>query len=222
MRGQPNSGDVTAIAVTADAVTIDLGGFAILGPAQCTVGSCRSTGTGVGIDTTSSSNRRDVAIRDGIIRGMGNHAIRCDRGCMVEAMRLESNGGSGVYVMNGGAVIRANIADNNGGPGFWATGVICDNVAERNGDWGIWGNGSSSISGNRVVGNQLGGIRCNRSPVVDNVISQNPTRVLITGSCGLRGNVITYTSHASPVIDVSGGTLFEMGPNVCGANISCP
>ena len=78
----PNA-NTTAIEISADDVTVDLNGFAILGPTICTsfpVSSCAPTGTGFGITTGVAPDRRNIAVHNGTVRGMGNSGIILDGG----------------------------------------------------------------------------------------------------------------------------------------------
>jgi hypothetical protein len=66
-----------AIQITANNVTRDLNGFTIAGPVTCTTGppfKCSATGTGIGIKDPTRS-RRNITMRNGTVRGMGNAGI---------------------------------------------------------------------------------------------------------------------------------------------------
>ena len=66
-----------AIQITANNVTLDLNGFTISGPVTCTTGppfKCSATGTGIGIKDPTRS-RRNITMRNGTVRGMGNAGI---------------------------------------------------------------------------------------------------------------------------------------------------
>ena len=66
--------NTTAILVQADHVTVDLNGFAIIGPVQCAAEdgsvSCSPDGTGIGVDAFESDSVGTV-VRNGTVRGMG-------------------------------------------------------------------------------------------------------------------------------------------------------
>ncbi len=75
-----NAQNVTAIVISAENVTVDLNGFAILGPTVCIrtpigtpVSICSPTGIGIGISCTAGA----ATLRNGTIRGMGNDGIAC-------------------------------------------------------------------------------------------------------------------------------------------------
>lgn len=58
-----------AIHINADNVTLDLNGFAVLGPATCTLGTAQCSTTGTGIGVTSVNN--NIGLSNGAINGMG-------------------------------------------------------------------------------------------------------------------------------------------------------
>src|SRR5437016_2127723 len=64
------------IVIAADHVTLDLGGFMILGPTDCSGGlnPCRNSGFGRGISTDAV--RFNITIRNGTIQGMGQDGIK--------------------------------------------------------------------------------------------------------------------------------------------------
>jgi hypothetical protein len=69
----PNE-NTTAIAITADNVTLDLNGFVIQGPTACDAAAhtCVPTGTGDGIDFR---DRFAISILNGSIKGMGHNGL---------------------------------------------------------------------------------------------------------------------------------------------------
>jgi hypothetical protein len=90
---------VTAIKVTANDVTIDLNGFAILGPAMCESDfasppavTCTNTGSGIGIE----GGLLGMIVYNGTVRGMGFTGISAAIHSNVERVHVFSNGGSSV------------------------------------------------------------------------------------------------------------------------------
>ena len=91
------SGNVTvpdantdAIHINADNVTLDLNGFAILGPATCTPFTfplqCSTAGTGTGI---LSINNNHIGVSNGTINGMGSAGIRfIGNGARIDGLEL--------------------------------------------------------------------------------------------------------------------------------------
>lgn len=224
--GAPVPADATAVDIRANGVSLDLAGFTISGSNVCTLGVCTQTGTGRGVQGNGDGNHQETAVRNGVIRGMGGPGISCDRGCTVEGVRLESNGGDGIVLFNGPSMIRGNVVRNNGGYGIWAGGVITENVVERNGAMGIFGQNSGVISANSVRDNRGTGVRCTNSTVIDNTIHSNGDGatggygVLIGGRCGLARNSIV--ENVTGTFDPAGGALVEIGPNLCDTDLVCP
>lgn len=218
--------DATAVEIRTNGVSLDLGGFAISGTNTCTLGVCSQNGLGVGVQGNGGGNRQETAVRNGVIRGMGGAGITCDRGCTVEGVRLERNGGDGIVLFNGPGVIRGNVSRNNGGNGIWAGGVITENVVERNGAIGIFGQNSGVISGNMVRDNRGTGVRCTNTTVIDNTIHSNGDGaaggfgVVIGGRCGFARN--TIVENVTGTFDPAGGALVELGPNLCDTDLVCP
>jgi len=71
----PAPQNVTAIAITASFVTLDLNGFTLIGPTECTgspVADCAPLGSGSGIQSSSSNL---VRISNGVILGFGAYGI---------------------------------------------------------------------------------------------------------------------------------------------------
>src|SRR5918996_1689498 len=69
----PNA-NTTAIEITTSDVTIDLNGFAILGPTVCESGNCAPTGTGIGVLSNPHSIRNNAVV-NGSLSGVGSHGI---------------------------------------------------------------------------------------------------------------------------------------------------
>lgn len=90
-----------AIVVDAENVTIDLGGFAILGITGClgTSGniSCSNTGTGSGITTTAGFPvSTGTVVRNGTIYGMGAHCLELRAGSWVDGVLVQFCGIDGI------------------------------------------------------------------------------------------------------------------------------
>lgn len=139
-------------------VTIDLGGFAIRGPATCSGSplSCANAITGFGITRASDSTASAIAIRNGSIVGMGGGGVRLGAtdDCVVEDLEARENGQSGVIV-GASAIVRGVTATRNG-----ASGIIT-------GDGALVA--SSAARGNAAAGISVG----NASLVVASVSAAN-------------------------------------------------
>ncbi|AKJ29782.1 hypothetical protein [Caldimonas brevitalea] len=179
--------DTDAVEILADDVTLDLSGFSIAGPSTCEGSgadfSC-SGQSGTGITTGLV---RGLAVRNGVIHGMGGDGINC-KGCTVEGVRARHN--------------RA---------GFVVTsGLVKDSLASSN----LIGVGlnRSSLVHSTVQMNHTGVTAANGGAVIGNVIATNTDVGLrIVGDGGYAQNSFRANQQA----DVDGGV--NMGGNVCGA-----
>ena len=154
--------NTTAIVLKADDVTIDLNGFAIIGPTGCG-GSplvCTPTGSGRGIDANSFV-AIDTVVVNGIVRGMGKEGIILNEPSRVERVMARFNGGTGIFA---DAVSRST-ADKNGNRGI-ETRTATDCLAKENGDIGIIAltafgctafsnSGSAQISASGIIGHNI-------------------------------------------------------------------
>jgi hypothetical protein len=194
----PN-GNTTAIEIAADHVTLDLGGYAILGPVSCSGGPCVGEGVGFGIITPNV--RFNITIRNGTVQGLGATGIFLNGDAhLVEYIHARSNGGNGITIGssadNAGSIGQFNTAQRNGGAGLFLTkGIARHNVADVNGDSGIL----------VVTGS-----------VTNNVATRNRVNGLALGPS------VTYFDNmldANGFGQVAGGK--NMGRNLCGT-VTCP
>jgi len=129
-----------AIHINADNVSLDLNGFAILGPATCQAGTfpvpCSVTGFGFGI----VSDNNNISVSNGAVNGMGGSGIGLfGVGVRIEGLRVANN--ADVF----GAAIGANFADisnctvtTNAGDGiFLGAGTVSLNFIGFNDGNGI-------------------------------------------------------------------------------------
>ncbi len=212
--------NTTGIVVQSEGTSLDLNGFAILGPVTCSKASfepvvCGRGGAGSGVSANSVDA---VEIRNGRIQGMGSWGIRCNRGCRVEAMRIAENAGGGILFMNGHGVVRDNVVLLNGGDGFFGIGSLTSNVFERNAGVGIFDRGDSVIAHNTSYDNGGNGVRCNRCALHENTINSNAGYgVEFFGSAGYSRNQIQNNDTGTVT-----GPGVELGPNLCASNTTCP
>ena len=197
-------GNTTAIQIGADNVTLDLNGFAILGPVDCTAG-CTSTSTGMGVQTFAQPGgafaRFNITVRNGTIQGMGSQGIELTGDSnLVEHVAVRGNGGTGISLIDsrdatrgGGSAVRHSMALRNGGVGISVTrGVVSFNTSSLNAKTGVFVQTGSALY---------------------NFISDN-TGGLVMGSGNFIGNHMTANSGPA----VSGGV--NQGQNLCN-NGSC-
>jgi hypothetical protein len=185
--------DTDAIVINADHVTIDLNGFAILGPTDCSGGlnPCAGAGSGDGI-STALQQHLNITVRNGTIQGMGREGIRLDGDShLVEYVHVRSNGRFGIFVSGeGGSIVQHNMVQRNGGTGM----VIFAGIVTHN-----------------VVDNNNGAIRMDGGTFSQNLVTRNAGPLLLGATTNYIGNVLINNS-------VNGGK--NQGQNLCGV-IAC-
>ena len=221
--GLPSAADVTAILVTAGNVTIDLNGFAIIGPALCSGSppqspvSCLPSGTGIGIST---QGKVGITVRNGTVRGMGNNGLELGNLAAVEEVQAIGNGGDGIGV-GGTSIVRNCIAESNQANGIdlGGTSTAAGNVVSNNGASGISQSSPAlTATGNTATQNFSSGISAGSgSTIVGNTLRGNGGFGLSPGAdSGYTNNVINSNTGGT----VNGG--FEMPPNICNGDTTCP
>lgn len=210
----PNA-STTAIDVTTSDVTIDLNGFAIVGPTVCTLTAssvdCSPTGSGYGVRASSAdgTGTENVTVRNGTVRGVGLFGVSLSgHQSRIENVRAWSNGNTGLGV-NSVTLTRG--------------GSVVDSSSSLNGGDGIFVGARGLAKGNTANANDRNGIRANgESLVVDNTMTNNiSTGLNVSPTSGYARNVITNNNGGSLNAQVSGGGL-QIGTNVCGTNTTCP
>ena len=209
-----------AIDIGASNVTVDLNGFAIIGPTVCTpvdapVTSCSPIGSGNGV--YASVDYQDTYVLNGTVRGMGNVGIAGP--VRVESVRARSNGKFGIAIGKG------------------SSGMLIGNTANGNGAGGIFVGGTGNVTGNMAVGNGGNGIEAEASTVTDNMANDNGNNgIAVTLYGNVSGNTVSGNSAFGLFLDkavgyannvvyrnaktVSGGV--QMGTNVCDGTTTCP
>ncbi|MEZ4334949.1 MAG: hypothetical protein R3F35_24590 [Myxococcota bacterium] len=130
----------------ADRSTIDLNGFAILGPTVCSTftGSCAPIGTGHGI--AADAGTTEVGVRNGRVVGMGDHGLFLQNRDYVFGVTAQSNGGIGIEVGAHSSVIDSQAITNGG------TGIFVDENTSAT----VFNNARQSlIQGNLSVRNAI-------------------------------------------------------------------
>ncbi|CAM3694443.1 right-handed parallel beta-helix repeat-containing protein [Roseateles saccharophilus] len=206
----PNS-STTAIQINANNVTIDLNGFAILGPNVCATDGftvaqpCTqpsgSPYAGVGVDagTAVAFNVNNTRIINGTIDGMGGIGVFANVNARIEKLNITNCGSYGIYTFGG--VILDTLVRGNGNTGILTTGaVIRDSRSVFNRGTGIQTGAASSLSGN-IVSTNLG------------------YGLLLSGNSRFADNVIDNNNGGNANPQISGGTA--AGVNTCGT-AACP
>jgi hypothetical protein len=239
--------EVDVINVIAEDVTIDLNGFQIVGPVECTgappaeprICSPQNLINGQGVDSAVPG----TTVRNGTIRGMPGGGVQCGVGCRVEGVTVMDTAGSGISVETGGvvsnciargnhfggisagsgatgSVIQGSTAFGNGASGIFATRTtVRGNTAVHNRGEGIFTNAGSTVIENTINNNNENGIRLSSSLAIDNHIRDNGLfGIEAVGSSGYGGNLIEGN-----VGTVSGGAAaVEIAPNICDGDTTCP
>ena len=231
------------IVVSADDVSIDMNGFAIIGPVTCTglpLTCTHTSGTGDGIVGPSAAFT-NTSVRNGSVTGMGNHGVSLGEQAEVTDLRVRSNRSNGIYVQTASTVMRST-AHKNGGTGIRteSAGTVSDSIAHANGTSGIYAQQGSTVSGNTVRNNGHNGIGVAQgstvsgntaynnasdgievaagSTVLGNTARSNTGYGLnLSADTGYSGNVVSGNTGGT----VS-GTAVQLGQNACNGNTTCP
>lgn len=226
--------NVNAIEIVADNVTLDLNGFAILGPGG---------GQGNGVKGTSSS----ITVVNGSVEQMGGSGITL-RGTNLRVERIHAaiNGNAGIeavaptvntpgaclilkntsvankgpgVIAGAGCKVESNAVTNNGGDGIAATNgnnLILENTVSENTGFGIR-TVIAVVRNNTVAGNNRAGIVAQRGSVVTGnaVFANTEAGLLADASVGYAENVFNGNRPAT----TGGGT--QLGRNICDGKL-CP
>ena len=188
------TGDVAAIEVASDNVTIDLNGFSLI---------AESAGSASAIDFPAEQH--SIAIRNGTIRGWGAHAIRgwnC-KDCQVSHILATDTGATTIQLGESATVSECTVG--NGaftgiqvsagsliedcvaiwcGQGFELSGenfMIVRSVARYNQGYGILLQGSGLVEDCVSEGNQIGILTANAARLVRNSLSNNQLFGILVG-----------------------------------------
>jgi hypothetical protein len=144
----PN-GDTTAIVIAHDDVTLDLNGFSILAPVDCTAGfpcANRAANLGHGVRAGTDSPEKgyfNITVRNGTISGMGADGVHIlGDNVTVEDLHVRNSGLSGIVVRGAGAstqqtalIVRRNTIEWQSSYGIKSyAGLITDNTVSHGGD----------------------------------------------------------------------------------------
>jgi hypothetical protein len=213
--GLPNSTNTNAIEIWgAIGVTLDLNGFTIFGPAQCSP-ACSNTGTGKGVQVAGYA--ADVTIRNGRVIGAGGWGLDVEAGsALVEDVQVSHCGGFGIYVGYGN-VIRST-ARSNGIDGISVfDGVIRDSFAINNNGKEISLNyGTIDACAVENTGASEPAIRLNYGVLRGtHVKTGNAKAVTCNGVCGLSGNVFSECTNTAGCLE--GVLYYQLPPssNIC-------
>jgi len=224
--GDENTGGIN---IGSSNVTLDLNGFAILGPVACTDTTCTpESGVGTGVNVPSGFIYTNITVRNGTVRGMGRDGLELegDSGMRVENVRAISNARNGINVGATfdesahvtGCTVTRNGVDGINGP---EASVITGNVSSFNHGHGIAIRDGSFVSGNTVFDNNMTGITAGSGSLVTGNAVRNNTGFGLDGGAAYSNNAFFNNNGGNPNDQVDSG-LVEIGTNQCGADTVCP
>lgn len=205
--------ETTAIQVTSDDVSIDLNGFALLGPNI-------ANGFGRGV---SASGRTNIQVRNGTIRGMGERGLLLGNRAVVEDLRSLQNL-DGIEVGIDSRVSRSSANTNRRtGINVFGKSLVLDCVASQNGEDGIVAGQISRISGSTVNNNGRYGILTDGTGLIlhNTLMDNDDFGLFLQGPAnGYGGNILVDNAGNPGGPQVQGGT--QIATNICGTDTVCP
>lgn len=192
-----------AIAATSAGVAIDLNGFSVVGPVDCSGSgptlTCDITGAGVGIAAPQGAT-----VRDGSVSGFASGGISLGSNARVLRVSVVRNGGSGIVVGDGSLVSESSGSLNfASGIEASAASVVVDSRARHNHGYGIGAGDYTNVRGSVARGNVGFG--------------------LATGGSSLTGfsqSVFGDNNGGDAFPQTEGGV--DLGQNLCGPRTLCP
>ena len=147
--------DTGAIDISAPAVDLDLGGFTLTGPVECSgspIDCTPASGTGIGIRAVSSAT--GVRIHDGAVDGFGQYGVKIDAPfAAVRALRLTNHRSTALLVTGLSARVEEVAVAYCGGAGVFfsdAASAISGSSASNLGALGIGGGAATAMRSNVV------------------------------------------------------------------------
>ena len=184
----PNNA-TTAIEIAASNVTLDLNGFAILGPANGTNDTCGITAVGSGIATAPGlTGRSNITVRNGAVQGVGCVGILLAGSAhLVEYVHVQDVFAGGISLfptgqnsgLSAGSIVQHSTVERAAFTGITVvTGVARHNVVANNGSSGITVF-VGTIAYNVVSANGIGLSGASTASFIGNVLRGNGENVLI-------------------------------------------
>lgn len=221
LRGEPEPENVIAIDVEASAnqVSIDLNGFAIVGSTACGEPpfTCAPTGDGAGVRSAVGTY---VTVANGNVTGMGGAGVALRGFGMVSDVHASHNGECGICVGSLG-IVEGCTAASNGEEGIGvSSGVVRGNTARDNGRVGLIVRLGTLVWNNTANGNLIGGIVATDSTVgslvVGNTVHANGgTGLALELTSAFADNVMSANVGAQAL----GGV--EIDDNLCDGRVPC-
>jgi parallel beta-helix repeat protein len=225
------SADGIVIAAGVSNVTLDLAGFAIVGPVVCTraVSSTTCTGT-AGRGIFAEGGNADIAVKDGSIRGMQDGvSLLQATNIRIDAIQAASCSFAGIRT-GPLALVENSSAELSGQNGIWmqADSAVRACSARRNNVSGILAGQGCTLTGNRASENFIGITASAGSTLIGNTAIRNVDVGLSAGAFSGYADNVLVTNHGNGVgqqtnSDVSTAAgVQQIGANVCGTDTVCP
>lgn len=208
LRGLPDAANLTAIEITHVEVTLDLGGFSIIGPNTGCPSACTASGNGRGI---RAPNR--AVIENGSVSGMGSEGILSSFLSRFSNLRLSGNGWHGLSLDGGvfgedSSIVLDVVSTGNAGAGVVASGIP---LLRRVTASGNGGNGALLLDGGLVLD----------SSFLDNAdfgLESDPS----SSAPIAFGRAVLRRNGGGDALPQIGGVWLEVGINLCGNDTTCP
>ncbi len=159
--------NTAAVSVQVDDVSIDLNGFAIIGPATCFgSGSALTCSAGVGVGIEAPGQTR-IGIRNGRVHGFASTGVLTGERAEIRDLVVDSNGSSGVSTGPRSRVHHVT-ADRNRGVGISISfaSLVDASVVSSNFSHGISGTAANTTLGCVAYDNGGNGINGSHATVV--------------------------------------------------------
>ncbi|HEX9669496.1 MAG TPA: right-handed parallel beta-helix repeat-containing protein [Thermoanaerobaculia bacterium] len=204
---------VTAIAVDAHNVTIDLNGFHITGPGK-------GNGTGMGVRSDTPTTHDNVVVRNGKISSWGSVCVHLPgHANRAEQLIVSHCGNDGIFVGRASVVTASQVSFSGSGVNTDDGSIVSENTLYSNDGMGIFTSGDAPgpLGGVAVLRNncRLNGIgikvKGSGSRVEGNVVSQN--------SVGMDLSLGTNNYFASNLLQGNAVTFVGEGDDTDGASI---
>jgi hypothetical protein len=153
--------NTTGITITANDVTIDLNGYALIGPGKAT----GSSGNGI-----SASGQRITVLNGSVCQWRGDGIQLGGIGNQVRYVNSAENGGQGINVQKGSNVNNCTVASNNAnGIYAWDGSVVSECICYENNGNGIHGRMGVVVRGCSIYENESSeGLSVGEGSAVDN------------------------------------------------------
>ena len=199
----------TAIEVTSEHVTLDLGGHEIAGSVTCSGTPLTCSGGGSPLSFGVLANVDNVTVKNGTIRGM-NIGVRVGRVGRVIGVRAVSNVYAGIQAWGSGVLVTKSTGSGNGSVGITLSstgGVVTESHANGNASEGIVVLVNGIVENSSAISNPLLGISLGNGSIARNNTVSDSGFVGIGGlfGCVIEGNAVN--SNTGTGIHASAGCL---------------